>query len=127
VAGILLAVAIVLPLTPQMYSFDQPRLGGMPFFYWYQLVWVPISAALSGIAYLLVTGEDRRRRRAVRAESPGDDSPGSPGLSPSAPEGQDGGGRHVAPSSGAPTRTETTGETTGKATGETTAEGGEPR
>jgi hypothetical protein len=39
----------------------------MPFFYWYQLLWVPISAALSGVAYRLVTMEDRRRRAAIRA------------------------------------------------------------
>jgi hypothetical protein len=67
VAGVLLATAIVLPLMPQLYSFDAPRLGGMPFFYWYQLLWVPISAGLSGIAYWLVSTEDRRRRKAARA------------------------------------------------------------
>jgi hypothetical protein len=67
VAGVLLAIAIVLPLMPQLYSVDAPRLGGMPFFYWYQLLWVPISAGLSGIAYWLVSSEDRRRRAAARA------------------------------------------------------------
>jgi hypothetical protein len=67
VAGVLLATAIVLPLMPQLYSFDAPRLGGMPFFYWYQLLWVPISAGLSGIAYWLVSTEDRRRRKVARA------------------------------------------------------------
>lgn len=71
IAGILLAAAIVLPLVPQLYSFDAPRLGGMPFFYWYQLLWVPISAALSGIAYWLVTTEDRRRRREARVGTAG--------------------------------------------------------
>lgn len=48
VAGVLLAIAIVLPLMPQLYSVDAPRVGGMPFFYWYQLLWVPISAGLRG-------------------------------------------------------------------------------
>jgi hypothetical protein len=67
IAGILLAAAIVLPLIPQLYSHDAPRWGGMPFFYWYQLLWVPISAALSGVSYWLVTAEDRRRRVAARA------------------------------------------------------------
>jgi hypothetical protein len=52
---------------PQTYSFRAPTLGGMPFFYWYQLLWVPISAALSSVAYWLVTTEDRRRRAAARA------------------------------------------------------------
>jgi hypothetical protein len=126
VAGILLAAAIVLPLMPQMYSFDQPRLGGMPFFYWYQLLWVPISAALSGIAYWLVTVEDRRRRGAARtgataspAGPAGTGSPGSPGSpggtgSPGGPAGPDtggrgSGGRHAASSD------------------EADSEGGEPR
>ncbi|MFF1879902.1 DUF3311 domain-containing protein [Pseudarthrobacter sp. NPDC058196] len=69
-AGILLAAAILLPLMPQLYSFDAPRLGGMPFFYWYQLAWVPISAVLTGTAYWLVTKEDRRRRAEARAGGP---------------------------------------------------------
>ncbi|GHG42681.1 hypothetical protein GCM10012320_06030 [Sinomonas cellulolyticus] len=110
VAGILLAVAIVLPLMPQLYSFDQPRWGGMPFFYWYQLVWVPISAALSGVAYWLVTGEDRRRRAAVRGARPA--GGGGAGSSPGA-GAPGGGGRHAASSDD----TETPGE----------AEGGEAR
>ncbi|KHL03578.1 hypothetical protein LK10_08645 [Sinomonas humi] len=71
IAGILLAAAVVFPLLPQMYSFDSPRLGGMPFFYWYQLLWVPISAILSSFAYWLVTSEDRRRRREARAAGAG--------------------------------------------------------
>ncbi|WP_353712216.1 DUF3311 domain-containing protein [Arthrobacter sp. K5] len=64
-------MAILLPLMPQTYSFNAPALGGMPFFYWYQLLWVPISAALSGVAYRLVTTEDRRRRAAARAGAAG--------------------------------------------------------
>jgi hypothetical protein len=51
---------------PQTYSFNAPALGGMPFFYWYQLLWVPISAGLSGVAYWLVSTEDRRRRAVAR-------------------------------------------------------------
>lgn len=92
IAGILLAVAIVLPLVPQLYSFDQPRLGGMPFFYWYQLLWVPISAALSGVAYWLTVTEDKRRRAAVRAAGPS--APGSPGVGGQKP------GRHGIGSAG---------------------------
>jgi hypothetical protein len=63
----LLSLAILFPLMPQTYSFNAPTLAGMPFFYWYQLLWVPISAGLSGVAYWLVTTEDRRRRAAARA------------------------------------------------------------
>lgn len=102
VAGVLLAVAIVLPLMPQLYSFDGPRWGGMPFFYWYQLVWVPISAALSGAAYWLVTGEDRRRRASARGVRPagGPDPRGGTGGSSPGAGGPGGGGKHTASSDG---------------------------
>ncbi|MDQ0032197.1 DUF3311 domain-containing protein [Arthrobacter bambusae] len=66
VAGVLLAIAILVPLFVPAYSMDKPRLGGMPFFYWYQMLWVPITAGMVGISYRLVTKEDRRRREAVR-------------------------------------------------------------
>ncbi|GAB3569899.1 hypothetical protein GCM10027405_33860 [Arthrobacter alkaliphilus] len=66
VAGVLLAIAILVPLFVPAYSIDQPRFAGMPFFYWYQMLWVPITAGMVGISYRLVTKEDRRRREAVR-------------------------------------------------------------
>jgi Protein of unknown function (DUF3311) len=66
IAGILLATAIVVPLFVPLYSADEPRLAGMPFFYWYQMAWIPVTAGLVGISYWLVTKEDRRRREAVR-------------------------------------------------------------
>ncbi len=66
VAGVLLAIAILVPLFVPAYSIDQPRLAGMPFFYWYQMLWVPITAGMVGVAYRLVTKEDRRRREAAR-------------------------------------------------------------
>jgi hypothetical protein len=46
------------------YARTGPELGGVPFFYWYQLLWVPVSAALTVTAYLLVRREDRLRRAA---------------------------------------------------------------
>jgi hypothetical protein len=66
IAGILLGAAIVIPLLVPAYSFDEPRLAGMPFFYWYQMMWIPVTAALVGISYWLVSKEDRRRRDSVR-------------------------------------------------------------
>jgi hypothetical protein len=59
-AGALLAVAIVLPLLVFTYAQDGPRLWGFPFFYWYQFLWVFISAALTYGAYLIVGRADRR-------------------------------------------------------------------
>lgn len=69
ISGILLLIAIVVPLFVPGYSFDQPRLAGIPFFYWYQMAWIPVTAALVGISYWLVTKEDRRRREAVRGQA----------------------------------------------------------
>ncbi|YCH06271.1 DUF3311 domain-containing protein [Arthrobacter sp. alpha11c] len=70
-AGILLAISVLVPLFVPAYAIDKPRLFGMPFFYWYQMLWVPITAGLIGISYRLVTKEDQRRRtvaRSARAE-----------------------------------------------------------
>ena len=66
ISGILLLIAIVVPLFVPGYSFVEPRLAGIPFFYWYQMAWIPVTAALVGISYWLVTREDRRRRESVR-------------------------------------------------------------
>jgi len=66
ISGVLLAIAIVVPLYVPAYSFDQPRLAGMPFFYWYQMMWIPVTACLVGISYWLVSKEDRRRHAAVQ-------------------------------------------------------------
>jgi hypothetical protein len=69
ITGILLAIAVVVPLFVPAYSVDEPRLAGMPFFYWYQMAWIPITSALVGISYWLVSKEDRRRRSSVRGVS----------------------------------------------------------
>jgi hypothetical protein len=36
-------------LIPQIYNRSEPALFGIPFFYWYQLLWVVVTAALLGI------------------------------------------------------------------------------
>jgi hypothetical protein len=46
-------------LWPGFYAWDEPRLGQIPFFYWYQFLWVILSALCTGGAYLL----ERRRGR----------------------------------------------------------------
>jgi membrane protein implicated in regulation of membrane protease activity len=67
IAGVLVVVSIVFPLWVGSYAKDGPRLGGFPFFYWYQLMWVFIAAILLSIAYRLVVNEEHRRREARRA------------------------------------------------------------
>lgn len=76
-AGVLIAIAIVMPLCVPIYARMDPTLGGIPFFYWYQMLWVIIAAILVGISYVVVKKEDDRRRAAVRGT--GADSDGSTG------------------------------------------------
>ena len=64
----LIAIAIIVPLIVPLYAFAEPSLWGIPFFYWYQLLWVFIASGLLAIAYLIIRKEDRRRRDAVRDE-----------------------------------------------------------
>jgi hypothetical protein len=33
------------------YNFMEPSLFGFPFFYWYQLAWVPITSLLIWLVY----------------------------------------------------------------------------
>lgn len=65
-AGILLAIAIIVPLIVPLYSRAKPALWGMPFFYWYQMLWVFIDAFLVWVTFVIVRREDRRRREVAR-------------------------------------------------------------
>jgi hypothetical protein len=60
--GVLLAVPVVALLWVSSYNKVEPRLGGVPFFYWYQFLWVFLAAAATSVAYRLVVGHERRRR-----------------------------------------------------------------
>jgi hypothetical protein len=58
-ANFLLLIPLVGTLVPMFYNQDHPRLGGMPFFYWYQLLWIPISVAITWFVYRTTGGEGR--------------------------------------------------------------------
>jgi hypothetical protein len=47
----LLAIPVIGALLPMLYNFDSPRLGGIPFFYWYQFLWIAVSVAVTAIVY----------------------------------------------------------------------------
>ncbi|MEV0788863.1 DUF3311 domain-containing protein [Kribbella sp. NPDC050459] len=64
ISGVLLAAAVVLPLLVPTYAKVDPHLWGFPFFYWYQLMWVFLSAILVSISYRLIRTEERKRRAA---------------------------------------------------------------
>jgi hypothetical protein len=58
------------------YNRLQPSLGGVPFFYWYQLAWILIGAVLVLGVYLIETrithALDRTRILLERTDAPGD-------------------------------------------------------
>jgi Protein of unknown function (DUF3311) len=56
-ANFLLLIPLIGTLVPMFYNQDHPRLGGMPFFYWYQLLWIPISVAITWFVYKTTGGE----------------------------------------------------------------------
>ena len=51
--NLLLLVPLLMLITP-WFNHDSPRLAGLPFFYWFQLIWVPTTALLCRICYLLL-------------------------------------------------------------------------
>jgi len=48
---ILLVVPFIAILWVPSYAGGQPALAGIPFFYWYQFLWIFVSAALTAIVY----------------------------------------------------------------------------
>ncbi len=59
--GARLAIAAVLLLIPTIIYFDvpfynviYPEVGGLPFFYWFQIAMLPVSAVLFLVAAYLI-------------------------------------------------------------------------
>ncbi|MFI9270444.1 DUF3311 domain-containing protein [Kitasatospora sp. NPDC052896] len=69
VAGVSLAVPVVALLWVSSYARLTPRLLGVPFFYWYQILWIPVSAVFTTTAYLMVSRDEKRRRAAKAARA----------------------------------------------------------
>jgi hypothetical protein len=55
---LLFLVQFVAVLWPPFYNRIEPVWLGLPFFYWYQLLWVAISALVTAVVYW-ATVEDR--------------------------------------------------------------------
>jgi hypothetical protein len=58
---LLFIVQFVAVLWVPFYNRAEPTLAGMPFFYWYQLLWVIISAVLTAVVYFATEAEARSR------------------------------------------------------------------
>ena len=54
---VLLLIPFIGTLWMPFYAHYNPTLWGLPFFYWYQFLWILISAALTVFVYL-VTDRD---------------------------------------------------------------------
>jgi hypothetical protein len=69
---LLFVIPYVAMLWVPSYNRLEPDLGGIPFFYWYQLLWILLGAAIVGIVYAI----DLRMSRAQPGEG---DTTGVPG------------------------------------------------
>jgi hypothetical protein len=50
-ARLLLILPFIAMLWVSSYDSAEPMVAGIPFFYWYQLLWVVIGAGLNAIVY----------------------------------------------------------------------------
>jgi hypothetical protein len=48
---LLLLVPYVAMVWVPSYNHAEPALGGVPFYYWYQLLWILLGAALTLVVY----------------------------------------------------------------------------
>ncbi|MCP2261928.1 Protein of unknown function (DUF3311) [Streptoalloteichus tenebrarius] len=60
----LLLLVPLLMLVTAMFNQDQPRLFGLPFFYWFQFLFVPLGVLCVGLVYV------RTRDEPVRTDQP---------------------------------------------------------
>ena len=48
---LLFVIQFIAVLWPPFYNRAEPSLIGLPFFYWYQLLWIILGAILTAIVY----------------------------------------------------------------------------
>jgi hypothetical protein len=54
----LLLIPFIATLWPPFYAKAQPAIGGFPFFYWYQLLWVVLAALVVWVVLVMTKGRD---------------------------------------------------------------------
>jgi hypothetical protein len=52
-ARLLLLLPFIAMLWVASYNSVEPSVGGIPFFYWYQLLWVLLGAAIVAFVYIV--------------------------------------------------------------------------
>ncbi len=55
---LLLLIPYAALLLPGLYAHADPRLAGVPFFIWYQFLWVILGVAVTGVVYALGGGAE---------------------------------------------------------------------
>ena len=48
---LLFVIQFAVALRPPLYNKIEPTLMGIPFFYWFQLLWVIVSAVFTAVVY----------------------------------------------------------------------------
>jgi hypothetical protein len=54
---LLLLVPLIGVLIPPIYNVEDPRLIGIPFYYWYQMAWIPLSVLCTLTVYRRTRGD----------------------------------------------------------------------
>jgi hypothetical protein len=57
---LLFVVQFIAVVWPPFYNKIEPSWAGIPFFYWYQLLWVIIGAVLTAIVYFATDAQHQR-------------------------------------------------------------------
>jgi hypothetical protein len=60
-AGLCIAVPFIALLWVSSFAKLAPPLWGIPFFYWYQMLWVVLAGGLTALAYALLRHERNSR------------------------------------------------------------------
>jgi hypothetical protein len=54
---LLLLLPLIGTLIPPIYNQQDPTLIGIPFYYWYQMVWIPLSVTCTVVVYRRTRGD----------------------------------------------------------------------
>jgi len=57
---LLLLLPFIFVLWTPFYNSAEPNLAGIPFFYWYQLLWIPLGALILLPVYLVEERDSRK-------------------------------------------------------------------
>ena len=60
--NLLLLIPLISIVTP-LFNADGPRLGGLPFFYWFQLLVIPVGIACTVTVHLMTRHVDEEGDR----------------------------------------------------------------